>query len=188
MARDENFDFLKPLVSKILPGPKIRHRAPARSVCGFRLLSSQLDSSKILDSELELLLEDSKDLPKTSTAGDMPIRPSPPEAYLTPQSASRRLQDPSRRLQDGSKMPPEASKTPSDASKTPQDASKRPPRPSKIDFSSQHGFPKPQKTIKIYWKNSDSEPLHEFNMRSLLYQTLMPTWLHFGVKFPSSTS
>ena len=37
----------------------IRHRAPARSVCGFRLLSSQLDSSKILDSELELLLEGS---------------------------------------------------------------------------------------------------------------------------------
>ena len=81
-------------------------------------------------------------------------------------------------------MHQEASKTPSDASKTPQDASKRPPRPSKIDFSSQHGLLKLQKTIKIYWKNNDSEPLHEFNIRSLLYQTLMPTWLHFGVKFP----
>ena len=115
---------------------KIRHRAPARSVCGFRLLSSQLDSSKILDSELELLLEDSKDPPKTATAVDLPLRRPTLEASLRPQSASRRLQDPSRRLQDGSKMPPEASKTPSDASKTPQDASKRPPRPSKIDFLS----------------------------------------------------
>ena len=66
----------------------------------------------------------------------------------------------------------------------PQDASKRPPRPSKIDFSSQHGLLKPQQTNEIYWKNNDSEPLHEFNIRSLLYQTLMPTWLHFGVKFP----
>ena len=81
-------------------------------------------------------------------------------------------------------MPQEASKTPSDGLKTPQDASKRPPRPSKIDFSSQHGLLKPQKTIKIYWKNYDSEPLHELNRRSLLYETLMPTWLHFRVKFP----
>ena len=45
-------------------------------------------------------------------------------------------------------MPQEASKTPSDAPKTPQDASKRPPRPSKIDFSSQHGLLELQKTIK----------------------------------------
>ena len=52
----------------------IRHRAPARSVCGFRLLSSQLDSSKILDSELEYLLEDSKDPPKTAGAVSIPAR------------------------------------------------------------------------------------------------------------------
>ena len=65
-----------------------------------------------------------------------------------------------------------------------QEALKTPPRHSKIDFSSQHGPSELQKTIKIYWKNNDSEPLHEFNIRSLLYQTLMPTWLHFGVKFP----
>ena len=100
---------------------------------------------------------------------------------------SQRPQTPLRRLKtppNGPQMPQEASKTPSDGSKTPQEASKRPPRPSKIDFSSQHGLLKPQKTIKIYWKNNDSEPLHEFNIRSLLYQTLMPTWLHFGVKFP----
>ena len=53
----------------------IRHRAPARSVCGFRLLSSQLDSSKILDSEQNILLEDSKDPPKTASAADMPLGP-----------------------------------------------------------------------------------------------------------------
>ena len=69
----------------------IRHRAPARSVCGFRLLSSQLDSSKILDSELEFLLEDSKDPPKTASTDPIPLGPPTQEAYLTPQSASRRL-------------------------------------------------------------------------------------------------
>ena len=34
------------------------------------------------------------------------------------------------------------------------------------------------------WKNNYFEPSRESNLRSLLYQTLMPTWLHFGVKFP----
>ena len=81
-------------------------------------------------------------------------------------------------------MPQEASKTPSDGSKTSQEASKRPPSPSKIDFSSQHGPPEPQKTIKIYWKNSSSESLHLLSIRSLIYSTLMPTWLHFRVQFP----
>ena len=52
----------------------IRHRAPARSVCGFRLLSSQLDSSKILDSKLEYLLEVSKDPPKTAAVNRPPFR------------------------------------------------------------------------------------------------------------------
>ena len=56
-------------------------------------------------------------------------------------------------------MPQEASKTPSDGSKTPQEAFQRPPRASKIDFSSQHGPPKPQKTFNIYRKNySTGEP------------------------------
>ena len=76
----------------------------------------------ILDSEQDILLEDSKDPPKTATAVPTHRRP-PPEAYLTPQSASRRLQDASRRLEDGPQMPQEASKTPSDGSKTPQEAS-----------------------------------------------------------------
>ena len=90
----------------------IRHRAPARSVCGFRLLSSQLDSSKILDSELEYLLEDSKDPPKTSAAVSISFR-APPHGGLL--DASKRLQTSlrvSRRVQDGPQMPQEASKTP----------------------------------------------------------------------------
>ena len=45
----------------------------------------------ILDSEQNILLEDSKDPPKTASAADMPIGGPPLEAYLTPQSASRRL-------------------------------------------------------------------------------------------------
>ena len=100
----------------------------------------------ILGSGQDILLEDSKDPPKTAGAADMPIGGPPPEAYLTTQSASRRLKTPP----NASKMPQEASKTPSDASKPPQEASKRPPRRSKIDFSSQHGPPEPQKTLKIY--------------------------------------
>ena len=90
----------------------IRHRAPARSVCGFRLLSSQLDSSKILDSELEYLLEDSKDPPKTATAAAIPARfqPVPTPGGLL--DDSKRLKTPLRRLQDGPQMPQEASKTP----------------------------------------------------------------------------
>ena len=43
---------------------------------------------------------------------------------------------------------------------TPQEASQTLPRHSKIDFSSQHGPPEPQKTIKTYWKNNSFEPLH----------------------------
>ena len=45
----------------------------------------------ILDSEQNILLEDSKDPPKTATAADMSLGPPTQEAYLTPQSASRRL-------------------------------------------------------------------------------------------------
>ena len=45
----------------------------------------------ILDSEQNILLEDSKDPPKTLPAVDMPLGPPTQEAYLTPQSASRRL-------------------------------------------------------------------------------------------------
>ena len=50
-----------------------------------------LSWTPLLDSELELLLEDSKDPPKTASAADMPIGGPPLEAYLTLQSASRRL-------------------------------------------------------------------------------------------------
>ena len=77
--------------------------------------------------------------------------------------ASQRPKTPRRRLKtppNGPQMPQEASKTPSDGSKTPQEAFKRPPRPSKIDFSSQHRPLNPQKTFKIYWNDTSSEPSH----------------------------
>ena len=45
----------------------------------------------ILDSEQNILLEDSKDPPKTAGANPIPFFPPTQEAYLTPQSASRRL-------------------------------------------------------------------------------------------------
>ena len=77
----------------------------------------------------------------------------------------------------------DASRTPVAASKKNQESSKRPSRHSKIDFSSQDGPPEPQKTIKIYWKNNSSELLHYFGIRSLIYSILMPTWLHFRMKF-----
>ena len=121
----------------------------------------------ILDSEQNILLEDSKDPPKTAGAVSIPLysaRPSPPGGLL---DASKRLKTPLRRFQDGPQMPQEASKTPSDASKTPQEGLQRLPKASKIDFSSQHGPPKPQKTFKIYWKNNSSEPSHQFGVRSM---------------------
>ena len=44
---------------------------------------------RCLGSEQECLLEDSKDPPKTEPAANMSCGPSTPEAYLTPQSASK---------------------------------------------------------------------------------------------------
>ena len=59
-------------------------------VCGF-CLSTMWMPFRCLESWQECLLEDSKDPPKTAAAVDMPTGGPPLEAYLTPQSASRRL-------------------------------------------------------------------------------------------------
>ena len=110
-------------------------------------------------SQLRCFVEDLRTT-QNRQRGRHALGPLPPRGLL---DASQRPQTPLRRLKtppNASQMPQEASKTPSDGSKTPQEASKRLPRPSKIDFSSQHGPPKPRKSFKIYWKNNSSEFLH----------------------------
>ena len=62
----------------------IRHRAPARSVCGSDYCPLSWNPLSILDSEQNILLEDSKDTPKTASAVDMPLGPPTLEAYLAP--------------------------------------------------------------------------------------------------------
>ena len=50
-----------------------------------------LNPLSILDSEQNILLEDSKDPPKTATVKRLPLGGATLEAYLTTQSDSRRL-------------------------------------------------------------------------------------------------
>ena len=73
-------------------------------------------------------------------------------------------------------MPQEASKMPSNGSKMPQYT----PRSISPPNMDPHEL---QKTIKIHWKNRSFELLHYFSIRSLMYSILMPTWLHFRMKF-----
>ena len=40
------------------------------------------------------------------------------------------------------------------------------------------------KSLKLYKENKGFQLLRNFSIRSMMYQTLMPTWLHFGVTFP----